>query len=363
MDDRTILVHHGIKGQKWGERNGPPYPLGTNQKSMREKRLAKVHKTRKQTDESNETRLTKTEESSNKRRFQLSDKQKRALKIGAAALGAALLVYGGYRLIKSDQLDPNVFLDSQLKRKVVEAADFETQINDDLKKINRGGSLGHHLLRGRQVNCTSCSMAYEMRRRGYDVIAGTTREGRTNLQVKSFFKNGEFETLMDNPWGFKRPVSSETLSDVTKTLLAQGEGARGIINGQYVMGGGHSIAYEVHNGRVHFVDGQIGRQYKDVSEALGQMYVARYMRTDTLALSNRAAETVRNNTAVSLLRELPSGDLLRELPSGDALTLAAELATTVGYIVALSNDQKKHPERYEGYEESSDAKENDTRRR
>lgn len=22
-----VLYHHGIKGQKWGERNGPPYPL------------------------------------------------------------------------------------------------------------------------------------------------------------------------------------------------------------------------------------------------------------------------------------------------------------------------------------------------
>lgn len=22
------LYHHGIKGQKWGKRNGPPYPLG-----------------------------------------------------------------------------------------------------------------------------------------------------------------------------------------------------------------------------------------------------------------------------------------------------------------------------------------------
>lgn len=24
------LKHHGIKGQKWGERNGPPYPLDSN---------------------------------------------------------------------------------------------------------------------------------------------------------------------------------------------------------------------------------------------------------------------------------------------------------------------------------------------
>lgn len=25
--DDDDLLHHGIKGQKWGVRNGPPYPL------------------------------------------------------------------------------------------------------------------------------------------------------------------------------------------------------------------------------------------------------------------------------------------------------------------------------------------------
>ena len=33
------LQHHGILGQKWGRRNGPPYPLGRSQKSSREKKM------------------------------------------------------------------------------------------------------------------------------------------------------------------------------------------------------------------------------------------------------------------------------------------------------------------------------------
>lgn len=32
------LYHHGINGQKWGVRNGPPYPLGENDHSAREKK-------------------------------------------------------------------------------------------------------------------------------------------------------------------------------------------------------------------------------------------------------------------------------------------------------------------------------------
>ena len=31
-DSRSELCHHGIKGQKWGVRNGPPYPLDKSTK-------------------------------------------------------------------------------------------------------------------------------------------------------------------------------------------------------------------------------------------------------------------------------------------------------------------------------------------
>ena len=32
------LEHHGIKGQKWGDKNGPPYPLGSKDHSASEKK-------------------------------------------------------------------------------------------------------------------------------------------------------------------------------------------------------------------------------------------------------------------------------------------------------------------------------------
>lgn len=35
------LKHHGIKGQKWGVQNGPPYPLDESQYSGKEKKFAK----------------------------------------------------------------------------------------------------------------------------------------------------------------------------------------------------------------------------------------------------------------------------------------------------------------------------------
>lgn len=36
--DGNYLAHHGILGQKWGHRNGPPYPLDSSAKSSAEKK-------------------------------------------------------------------------------------------------------------------------------------------------------------------------------------------------------------------------------------------------------------------------------------------------------------------------------------
>lgn len=42
------MIHHGIKGQKWGERNGPPYPL---RKSKTKPRLSEYDIEDKETGE------------------------------------------------------------------------------------------------------------------------------------------------------------------------------------------------------------------------------------------------------------------------------------------------------------------------
>lgn len=317
MEQHFYLAHHGIKGQKWDVKNGPPYPLGSSQKSYAEKkhisiskRLANDKIKGRKSDNATSTkpkRLThrdkliqkyRDEGMSSSEAERAADKRisiEKKVAIGVAVTAAAVTAYGVYKHADFGGVNANINLDSQLKRKLFEAPDFDRAIDDDLRKINREGLVGYNLLRGREVNCTSCSMAYELRRRGYDVVAGRTSYGRTNFEMERFFQGAEFNRLFNYP------------GDVSMhSLLSQGEGARGIINGWYPFGGGHSIAYEVHGGKVHFVDGQIGRQYKDAQEALGLFYSADFLRTDTLALTDAAAETVLNNTTASLLTEIPS---------------------------------------------------------
>lgn len=46
MDYKIGLQHHGILGQRWGKRNGPPYPLGGGDYTQAERRA--IYKKRKQ---------------------------------------------------------------------------------------------------------------------------------------------------------------------------------------------------------------------------------------------------------------------------------------------------------------------------
>ena len=93
-----VLVHHGIKGQKWGIRNGPPYPIDISDHSASEKNAG----WRSSLKASGKT----TGGAGDKQRsIDISDRQKKILKIGAAAVATSLVAYGGYSLYKSGALD------------------------------------------------------------------------------------------------------------------------------------------------------------------------------------------------------------------------------------------------------------------
>ena len=77
-------------------------------------------------------------------------------------------------------------------------------------------------------------------------------------------------------------------------MLAHGEGARGEFCVTWLNGGGHSMAWEVINGRVVIVDSQTNKK-RSISDFRNNTVRARYYRTDTLELDKSILRVVRHN--------------------------------------------------------------------
>lgn len=278
------LMHHGIPGQKWGERNGPPYPLGQNQKSASEKKEGK-------------------------KKFHLTDKQKKYLKIGLAVAGAGLAVYGLYKIGTLDRLvnvgknsmtnldisgekglpdnrtSSNIYIKSEERISMdegdkpihaqIELEDFKKKMYDkrtipsmeDLKKatepyyeeaFNKGNfepllkdnNPGYKIFPSRKSNCFSGTTSLIMRLKGYDTSAISDREGWASILSESLFPGSSY-----------KKIDSHEPEDIITTLLKNGNNRYGYMKVHWSTGGTHSLLYLVENNKVHFLDGQFGKRY------------------------------------------------------------------------------------------------------
>ena len=164
-------------------------------------------------------------------------------------------------------------------------------------------------------NCAVCTLAYDLRRRGYDVMASSeevtfTKKhpggGLTLSEIQACYKGGEFVTMGDISNDNKnKGVSGEIKSALSngdgttlgnymnKELLSHGEGARGHAVFVWTNGGAHDIVWEVENGKVVYRDCQTNKKIKleEYSSVSKDMY---YMRTDNLQLTDEAMKYVRN---------------------------------------------------------------------
>ena len=207
------LGHSGIKGQKWGIRNGPPYPLSVERNSK--------------------VRMNYIRDS---------------------------------KWIRTHQVPQ-----SELERHPIEKLSDLRRLtkNDDIADVRwRVNAMKDNFI-GRYYNCQNCAAAFDMIERGYNVCARPKQSGSNVGNIEDLYEGGHLshcemdKQLSDyeDAYQARREVGNKLVSE----LLSQGSGARGIL----VVGqakdrdmedtsqcsGFHAINYKVENESQGFLKG------------------------------------------------------------------------------------------------------------
>lgn len=155
-------------------------------------------------------------------------------------------------------------------------------------------------------NCQRCVVAYELRRRGYDVIAqptykndkwaiGGTRNGASLDRWRGAFRHAKSDNV-----GGKNP--DKTYSNIVDQMKEYGNGARAVMSLDWKKGNsGHVFVLENRNGKIYFMEPQrpiykSSHRYttKDIKNLLKNVNLKTptLTRTDNLQISYRAEEFV-----------------------------------------------------------------------
>lgn len=278
--DKDSLMHHGIKGQRWGVQNGPPYPLESSTK----KRIDKGYKTVKE----------------------LSEEQmktyNRARKYGVFG---ALIAYAVDRARnkKKDVIDYRK-IEGKNQNKLSDLRKNDKQMtSEENAKVTNPNS---HL-RGGSSNCGNCVVAMEMRERGYDVQARRNDVGcRTALEYKDVFDGFNIKNYTyskDNeilPENQTKEYSRRAYSEFENHLLSSYEdGARGYVSWSYRDSdheSGHAVNWKIEDRQVKVYDAQNSNHEPESSNWIRDYSDGwyHYERLDNLSVNDNVTNFVMN---------------------------------------------------------------------
>lgn len=214
------LAHHGILGQRWGVRNGPPYPLDASKHSKEERKAASEN---------------------SKTVGGLSQESAQMIGIASAFVGV-VAVQSVSKLIRNKQ---------RIKkgRELVQKFEIENASNPKSKKSIHSQDINP--LNGK-MNCGACCIAEEMRLRGVSCAAKDIN-GMLIEDVAACFK-GATENSFDklSPDCIEPNNGEATRNNLSREIAKKyPEGSRGTM---YVpmWFGNHYITWEVQGGRTVF---------------------------------------------------------------------------------------------------------------
>lgn len=328
LSDDDYLAHYGIQGQKWGKRNGPPYPLKPSVSARVKKSSNGITYEGKKKKHDFEDKS----QSNMSSRDKVVSNLKKSAAIGGAGIAASIAsvaaapVTGGASLYGLMALSPGISgtLNAAINGTVLAVGDVNASIankkekkfqeereknpidkktgfhkkttemtpDEDMERVNPAFK---NWDKNTKSNCVLCSMSFELRRRGYDVQAKKATSGYDQSELaKDWFtgakttnaKSGlEDHELLHRQTTLDRNRQKEMISDTISTLKSQKDGARGILavvwNGTTA---GHSISYSVENGQPTIYDTQSNEKF--AGDKAVEKYLKKTSRVEITRLDN-----------------------------------------------------------------------------
>ena len=162
-------------------------------------------------------------------------------------------------------------------------------IDNALKNVNPNHSYQYSEY---SENCQRCVVAYELRRRGYNVTALPTYEGDTLPQVNAY-GNGRWQMAFKGAKSVKvgSTSASKTQANLEAKMRSYGSGSRAVVRIP-----GHVFNVENVGGKIRYVEAQTGQKYTSnkifSNMSSRQTSNISLIRTDNLRISDRARHLV-----------------------------------------------------------------------
>ena len=260
------LSHHGIAGQKWGHRNGPPYPLDASAHSKAEKEaMASKSGSSGSGSDSKSSKSSSSDNIEAGKNFVANQKKEGWSDLSADDKLAIIELGVVTTAMLASAAASKIYEVKETKRLTKKLDDMyenrDIKTLADVPKLNKKMSAEESMKvvntdfpqEGSVQNCMLCTTAMIMREKGYDVKANKIDEG-------IFEKN--LDKAFDGPNTKFKQLRVNDTDKIYDKLAKEGDGAYGNLTVQFWLGGGHSVFWKVENGEARIYDAQSGEEYK-----------------------------------------------------------------------------------------------------